>query len=69
MYNMDIKVLKIGIMDAIDSIPMVLQWKMISLGIQGPVKLEEQVKVLHIYVDEMDVTTFGYNQQSPCGLH
>jgi len=28
---------------------------MISLGMQGPVKSEDQVKALHIYVDKMDV--------------
>jgi len=27
-----------------------------ALGIQGPVKHEEQVKALHIYVDEMDMS-------------
>jgi len=54
-YMMDIKVLKASITDAINGIPVGLRWKMISLGIQGPVKQEEQVKALHIYVDKMDV--------------
>jgi len=31
-----------------------LCWKMISLGIEGQIKVEDQVKVLHIYFYEMD---------------
>jgi len=34
-----------------------LRWKMISLGTQGKIPKENQVQVLHVYVDEMDVAT------------
>jgi len=53
-FSMDVVVLKISIMDTLNRIPVGLYWKMISLGIQGPVKPEDQVKVLHDFVDEMD---------------
>jgi len=56
MFNVDINMLKISITDTINGIPVGLCWKMISLGIQGPVKLEEQVKVLHVFVNKMDAT-------------
>jgi len=43
-------------MDAINGIHIGLhQNKIISLGIQGQIKLEDHVKALHVYVDEMDV--------------
>jgi len=32
-----------------------LRWKAISIGSQGSIPKEQQVKALHIYVDELDV--------------
>jgi len=52
---MDIETLEESIMESIQDVPVGLHWKMIHLGMQGPVKLEDQVIALHIYVDEMDV--------------
>jgi len=52
---MDTDTLQQAITENIHDIPVGLQWKMISLGIQGQVKPENQVCALHIYVDEMDV--------------
>jgi len=55
MFTMDIETLKLSVTDAINGIPVGLHWKMISLGIQGMVKQEDQVKALPIYVNEMDM--------------
>jgi len=41
--------------EAIHDIPVGLRWKMINMGTQGQVKESDQVRALHIYVDEMDV--------------
>jgi len=37
-------------------VPMIgLHWKMISMGTQGKIKVEDQIKALYIYVDKLDV--------------
>jgi len=41
------------IVAAINGIPINLHQKIINMGIQGPIKLEDQFKELHVYVDEM----------------
>ena len=48
-------ILKKEISNFIEDIPVGLWWKMISLGTQGKIPKENQVRALHIYVDEMDV--------------
>ncbi len=53
---MDIEVLRGEIALRIGSIPVGLRWKMISLGTQGSVPKDQQVKALHLYVDELDAT-------------
>jgi len=52
---MDTETLQQAITKNLQDIPVGLRWKMISLGIQGQVKLDNQVHALHIYIDEMDV--------------
>jgi len=54
MNNMDIEVLRGEISLRISSVPVRLCWKMISIGSQGTIPLEQQVKALHLYVDELD---------------
>jgi len=54
--TMDIEVLRGEITLRIGSIPVGLRWKMISLGTQGSVPKDQQVKALHLYVDELDAT-------------
>jgi len=44
-------------MDTLNGIPVSPCWKMNSLGIQGLVKVEDQVKALHVFVNEMDAVT------------
>jgi len=51
---MDIEVLRGEISLRMASIPVGLCWKMISMGAQGLVPKEQQVKVLHLYVDALD---------------
>jgi len=46
-------ILRREILAAIEDIPVGL-WKMISLGTQGKIPKENQVRALHIYVDELD---------------
>jgi len=53
--TMDIEVLQGEISLCIGLIPVRLWWKMISMGVQGLVPKEQQVKVLHLYVDKLDV--------------
>jgi len=48
---MDTDILKVAILPYLYDVPVGLQWKMIHLGTQGKVKLEDQIKALHIYVD------------------
>jgi len=45
-FTMVIEILKLSIMDAINGIPVGLHWKMISLGIQDLIQLENQAKPL-----------------------
>jgi len=52
--TMDIKVLRGKIMLWISSILVGLHWKMISMGAQGSIPKEQQVKALHLYIDELD---------------
>jgi len=47
-------VLQGEISQQIASIPVGLHWKMISLGTQGLIPKDQQVKALHLYVDELD---------------
>jgi len=54
--TMDINILRGKISLRIGSIPVGLRWKMISMGTQGSVPKEQQVKALHLYVDELDAT-------------
>jgi len=53
--NTNTDLLKREISRFIDDIPVGLRWKMISLGTQGKIPKENQVRALHVYVDEMDV--------------
>jgi len=48
------EILKKEISRFIEDIPVGLRWKMISLGTQGKIPKENQVRALHVYVDEMD---------------
>ncbi len=56
MSTMDVEVLRGEISLRIGSIPVGLRWKMISMGMQGSVPNDQQVKVLHLYVDKLDAT-------------
>jgi len=53
--TMDTEVLRGEISLRMASIPVSLCWKMISMGTQGSVPKEQQVKALHLYVDALDV--------------
>jgi len=53
--TMDIEVLKDAISDHLENIPVGLRWKMISHGSQGAIPKDQQVKALHVLVDELDV--------------
>jgi len=52
---MDIEVLHGEISLRIASILVGLQWKMISMGAQGSIPKEQQVKALHLYVNKLDI--------------
>jgi len=52
--TMDTEALQQSITKSIQDVLVGLWWKMVSLGVQGQVKPEDQVRALHIYVDEMD---------------
>jgi len=52
--NTNIDILKQEILKVIEDIPVGLCWKMILLGMQGKISKENQVRALHIYVDDMD---------------
>jgi len=52
--NMDKEVLCGKIFLQISSIPVGLCWKMISIGTQGSIPQEQQVKALHLYIDKLD---------------
>jgi len=51
---MDTEALQQSITENLQDIPVGLCWKMISLGVQGQLKLEDQVHTLHIHVDKLD---------------
>jgi len=53
--TMDIEVMRGEISLQIGSIPVGLHWKMISMGAQGTIPKNQQVKALHVYVDKLDV--------------
>jgi len=53
--RMDTELLKEAISNSIENIPISLQGKTISIGSQGHIPKDQQVKALHIYVDELDV--------------
>jgi len=53
---MDTELLKVVELAAIYDVPVGRYWKMIHFGTQGKVKPEDQIKTLHIYVDETDLT-------------
>jgi len=55
--TMDIDILRGKISLRIGLIPVRLRWKMISMWTQGSIPKEQQVKVLHLYVDELDTAT------------
>ncbi len=52
---MDILPLKEQILESIHDIPVGLHWKMVNMGTQGQVKEVDQVRALHLYVNELDV--------------
>jgi len=52
--TMDVEVLRGKISLCISLIPVGLCWKMISMGAQGSIPKDQQVKALHLYVDELD---------------
>ncbi len=54
--TMDVEVLRGKISLRIGSIPVGLRWKMISMGMQGSVPKDQQVKALHLYVDKLNAT-------------
>jgi len=49
------EILKKDISRFIEDIMVSLIWKMILLGTQGQIPKENQVRALHVYMDEMDV--------------
>jgi len=53
--SMDIKLLKEAISNQIKNTPVGLRWKMISHGLQGAIPRDQQVKGLHVLVNELDV--------------
>jgi len=53
--TMDTIPLKEQISEFIHDIPVGLCWKMINMGTQGQVKEADQVRALHLYVNELDV--------------
>jgi len=52
---MDIEMLKDMISDHLENILVGLHWKMISHGSHGAIPKNQQVKSLHVLVDELDV--------------
>jgi len=55
MQTMQVERLQEAISEAIDGIPIGLRWKTISYGSQGLIPKDQQVKALHVLVDELDV--------------
>jgi len=54
--TMDVEVLSGEISLRLASIPVGLWWKMISMGAQGSISKNQQVKALHLYVNKLDAT-------------
>jgi len=52
---MEVERLQEAISEAIDGIPVGLRWKTISQESQGTIPKDQQVKALHVLVDELDV--------------
>jgi len=52
---MDAELLKEAISDSIENILVGLHWKTISIRSQRPIPEAQQVRALHVYVDELDV--------------
>jgi len=53
--TMNIDLLKDAISDKLENIPIGLHWKTISHSSQGSIPQDQQVKALHVLVDELDV--------------
>jgi len=53
--SMDLVLFKEQIAECIQDIPVGLCWKMINMGTQGKVKEEDQVQVLHLFIDELNI--------------
>jgi len=53
---MHMELLKVVVSAAIYDVPVGHCWKMIHLGTQGKVKPEDQMKALHVYMDEANLT-------------
>jgi len=53
--SMDVELLKDAISNLIENIPVGLWWKTMSIGSEGQIPKDQQVKVLHILVDKLDV--------------
>jgi len=53
--NINTDVLKHKISRFFKDIPVGLHWKMITLGTQGKIPKENQVRALHVYINELDV--------------
>jgi len=56
MQMMDVRLLKDALAEQIENIHVGLHWKMISLGSQGAIPKEHQVKAMHVLVDKLDAT-------------
>jgi len=55
MQTMGVKLLKEAILDQLENIPVGLHWKTISQGAQGSIPKDQQVRALHVLMDELDV--------------
>ncbi len=53
--TMDIELLKEAISNWIENMPIGFWWQTINIGSQGLIPKDQQVKALHIFVDELDV--------------
>jgi len=78
---MDIDLLKEAISAKVEGVPIGLRWKMILLSMQGSIPKEQQVKALHVYVNDLDVlmakpllmdlyaSNIEENHEFPLGIH
>jgi len=53
--SMDMDLLIDAILDSIENVPVGLRWHTINIGLQGPILADQQVKALHVYVNELNV--------------